>query len=168
MEEIETGNEYIEAEKMSDELTDFYNEVIRKDHTDYETDWSEYDEADAKGEIKTDENDFSKSSEIEDEINRIQKKIKQKDNHHVRMVRKIKKEMRKDRNSRLIMWGAEFEYWLVKICPSLKKVLPYIDREMQKKIVWRIFADLVIRNLIVRVMQEYTKDMDEDFLDKYL
>ena len=62
------------------------------------------------------------------------KKQTQHINHYARMRNKIKGELRKDRNARLVMWGAEFEYQIGKRSPKLKNLLPYLDRDLQKKV----------------------------------
>lgn len=73
----------------------------------------------------------------------------------------MKGELRKDRNARLVMWGAEFEYQIGTRSPNLKKLLPYLDRDMQKKIIWHIFAEIRTGPLIIKILKDYTRDIKD-------
>ena len=149
-------------ETLSDEDREFVEEMLAADHTDYETDWSKYDVP------NTDENPSDSngrtvkdSAYYEQEIRKLKKKREQFDNHSARMRNKMKGELRKDRNARLVMWGAEFEYWVGRKSSSLKKLLPYLDRDMQKKIIAHIFAEIRTGPVIINILKDYTKDIKD-------
>ena len=150
------------TKSLSDEDRQFVEEVLTADHTDYETDWSEFDvpdtdekPADSDGRVVKD------STYYEREILKLQKKREQFDNHSARMRNKMKGELRKDRNARLVIWGAEFEYWVGRKSPSLKKLLPYLDRDTQKRIIAHIFAEIRTGPVIISILKDYTKDIKE-------
>lgn len=149
-------------ETLSDEDREFVEEVFVAGHTDYETDWSRFDVAgtddkpsDADGSAVKD------SAYYEREIRKLKKKREQFDNHSARMRNKMKVELRKDRNARLVMWGAEFEYEIGKRSPNLKKLLPYLDRDMQKRIIAYIFAEIRTGPVIIKILKDYTKDIKD-------
>ena len=147
---------------LSDEDRQSVDEMLIADHTDYETDWSEFDVPD------TDENPpdsdgrvVKDSAYYEREIRKLKKKREQFDNHSARMRNKMKGELRKDRNARLVMWGAEFEYWVGRKSPSLKKLLPYLDRDTQKRIIAHIFAEIRTGPVIINILKDNTKDIKD-------
>ena len=144
----------------------FDKEDLLADHTDYETDWSEFDIQDT-GENAPESDDpvIEKIGGYNQEIEKLKKKKAQHINHYARMRNKLKGELRKDRNARLVMWGAEFEYQIGKRCPSLKKLLPYLDRDLQKKIIWHIFAEIRTGPLIIGILKDYTKDITAELPD---
>ena len=150
------------SEPPSGEDGNFVEEVLIKDHTDYESDWSEFDVSSA-GEKDADIEDAGdgRISRYEQEIKKLKKKREQFDNHSARMRNKMKNELRKDRNARLVMWGAEFEYQVGKRSPNIKKLLPYLGRDMQKKIIWHIFAEIRTGSLIIDILKDYTKDIKD-------
>ena len=147
---------------LSDEDTGFVEEVLIADHTDYETDWSEFDVPDTyEKPSDSDGNAVKDSAYYEREIRKLKKKREQFDNHSDRMRNKMKGELRKDRNARLVMWGAEFEYWVGRKSPSLKKLLPYLDRDTQKRIIAHIFAEIRTGPVIINILKDYTKDIKD-------
>ncbi len=95
------------------------------------------------------------------EIKKLKKKQEQHNNHYARMRNNVKNELRKDRNARLVMWGAEFEYQIARRRPMLKKLLPYLDRDLQKKIMFHIFAEIRTGPLIIEIIKGYTKDIKD-------
>ena len=155
---------------MTDTLSggdkEFTEEALMTDHTDYETDWTEFDISDS-GENEDDisDDDGDRISRYEQEIRKLKKKWEQHNNHYERMRNKMKGELRKDRNARLVMWGAEFEYQIGKRSPNLKKLLPYLDRELQKKIIWHIFAEIRTGPLIISILKDYTKNIKDVLSD---
>ena len=155
-----------EPVSATDEAEVFGKEDLLADHTDYETDWSEFDIQDT-GENAPESDDpvIEEISGFNQEIERLKKKQTQHINHYARMRNKIKGELRKDRNARLVMWGAEFEYQIGKRCPSLKKLLPYLDRDLQKKIIWHIFAEIRTGPLIIEILKDYTKGITAELPD---
>ena len=149
-------------ETLSDEDREFVEEVLIADHTDYETDWSKYDVPDTDEKLSDSDGRIVKDSAYyEREIRKLQKKREQFDNHSARMRNKMKGELRKDRNARLVMWGAEFEYWVGRKSPPLKKLLPYLDRDMQKRIIAHIFAEIRTGPVIINILKDYTKDIKD-------
>ena len=149
-------------ETLSDKDRQFVEEVLVVDHTDYETDWSKYDVPDTDEKPSdSDGRTVKDSAYYEQEIRKLKKKREQFDNHSARMRNKMKGELRKDRNARLVMWGAEFEYWVGSKSPSLKKLLPYLDRDMQKRITAHIFAEIRTGPVIINILKDYTKDIKD-------
>lgn len=150
------------AEIVSDKGKGFIEEELMADHTDYETDWSKFDIS-GSGENEEDISDSygDKISRYGQEIRKLKKKREQHENHYARMRNKVKGELRKDRNARLVMWGAEFEYQIGKRSPNLKKLLPYLGRELQKKIIWHIFAEIRTGPLIISILKDYTKNIKD-------
>ena len=147
---------------LFDEKGELVEEVRADDHTDYETDWSEFDVPDSDEKTSdTDGRAVQDSAYYEREIRKLQKKREQFDNHSARMRNKMKGELRKDRNARLVMWGAEFEYWVGRKSPPLKKLLPYLDRDTQKKIIAHIFAEIRTGPVIINILRDYTKDIKD-------
>lgn len=160
------GNMQTEADKTAEETDQFIEETLIADHADYEMDWSEYDRTDTDEKPVEDGGSIIKDSGYYDrEIRKLKRKREQHENHYARMRNKLKRELRKDRNARLVMWGAEFEYQVGQRNPSLKKLLPYLDRDTQKKIVWRIFAEISISTQIISILKNYTKDVDATLPD---
>lgn len=151
-----------EPKPSSDETVIFDEELLNADHTDYETDWSKYDLSIPEENLAEDSGRTVKDSAYYDkEIKKLKKKREQFDNHCARMRNKMKGELRKDRNARLVMWGAEFEYQIGTRSPNLKKLLPYLDRDMQKKIIWHIFAEIRTGPLIIKILKDYTRDIKD-------
>ena len=158
------------TEKTGAALTDtssggdreFTEEALMADHTDYEKDWTEFDIPDTADDSSENDGRVVKDSAYYDrEIKKLKKKREQHENHYARMRNKVKGELRKDRNARLVMWGAEFEYQIGKRSPNLKKLLPYLGRDMQKKIIWHIFAEIRTGPLIIEILKDYTKDIKD-------
>ena len=150
------------TETASDKDKGFIEEEFKTDHTDYETDWTEFDISDTADDSSENDGRVVKDSAYYDrEIKKLKKKREQHENHYARMRNKMKGELRKDRNARLVMWGAEFEYQIGKRSPNLKKLLPYLDRDMQKKIIWHIFAEIRTGPLIIKILKDYTKDIKD-------
>ena len=146
----------------SDKAEEFIREELAADHTDYETEWPKYDLPDYEDKSGKNEGRIVKDSAYyEQEIKKLKKKQEQHSNHYARMRNKVKNELRKDRNARLVMWGAEFEYQIGKRSPNLKKLLPYLGRDMQKKIIWHIFAEIRTGPLIIEILKDYTKDIKD-------
>ena len=155
-----------EPVSATDEAEVFGKEDLLADHTDYETDWSEFDIQDTdENAPEIDDPVIEKIGEYNQEIEKLKKKQAQHINHYARMRNKIKGELRKDRNARLVMWGAEFEYQIGERCPSLKKLLPYLDRDLQKKIIWHIFAEIRTGPLIIEILKDYTKGITAELPD---
>ena len=158
----EHKNNQQEPVSNSDKAEKFAGEELAADHTDYEADWSKYDIPDDVDKPEKSEGRIVKDSAYyEQEIRRLKKKREQFDNHSARMRNKMKSELRKDRNARLVMWGAEFEYQVGKRSPNLKKLLPYLGRELQKKIIWHIFAEIRTGPLIISILKDYTRDIKD-------
>ena len=158
------------TEKTGAALTDtlsggdkeFTEKALMTDHIDYETDWTEFDIPDTADDSSENDGRVVKDSAYYDrEIKKLKKKREQHENHYARMRNKMKGELRKDRNARLVMWGAEFEYQIGKRSPNLKKLLPYLDRDVQKKIIWHIFAEIRTGLLIISILKDYTKDIKD-------
>ena len=150
------------TQNLSDEDREFIEEVLAADHTDYETDWSKFNVSDTDEKpLDSDAHTVKDSAYYEREIKKLQKKREQFNNHSARMRNKMKGELRKDRNARLVMWGAEFEYWVGRKSPPLKKLLPYLDRDTQKRIIAHIFAEIRTGPVIINVLKDYTKDIKD-------
>ena len=155
-------NNQQEPVSNADKAEGFIKEELVTDHTDYETDWSKYDIPDDGDKPEKSEGRVVKDSEYYDrEIKKLKKKQEQHNNHYARMRNKVKNELRKDRNARLVMWGAEFEYQIGQRRPLLKKLLPYLDRDLQKKIMFHIFAEIRTGPLIIEIIKGYTKDIND-------
>lgn len=155
-------NNQQEPVSNADKAEGFAGEALVADHTDYGTDWSKYDIPDDEDKPEKSEGRVVKDSEYYDrEIKKLKKKQEQHNNHYVRMRNKVKNELRKDRNARLVMWGAEFEYQIGQRRPMLKKLLPYLDRDLQKKIMFHIFAEIRTGPLIIEIIKGYTKDIKD-------
>ena len=72
-----------------------------------------------------------------------------------RMERYLKEKLRKERTSRLVQWGAEFEHQITALQPELKDVLSSLEREQQKELMERIFREESVHRFIVGLIQEY-------------
>ena len=72
--------------------------------------------------------------------------------HADRMERYLKEQLRKNRTSRLIHWGAELKHRLHLHAPDQKSALEQISQDQQKDFMQRLFDDEDIREKILQLL----------------
>ena len=86
-------------------------------------------------------------------IQELQEKIRVLEHrrNHLKTIQGLQE--RKRRTHRLIVWGAELEYWITKTLPEYADQLTAIDDEEQREVISKLFAS----NEIVAIIGDALK-----------